>query len=48
MLHSIARKLAVGAVLIALVSPSAAFAAPLGTDPPPGIMHSILVYLGLA
>lgn len=47
MLHSIARKLFAGAVLIALITP-AAVAEPLGTDPPPGAVHSILVYLGLA
>ena len=49
MFKRIARKLIVGAALAAVVSP-AAFAAgdPLGTDPEPGVVHTILVFLGLS
>jgi hypothetical protein len=49
MLKRIARKLVIGATLAAVVSP-AAFAGnkdPLGTDPEPGVIHTILVMLGL-
>jgi hypothetical protein len=46
MLKHVARKLLIGAALIAFVSP-AAFAQ-TGTDPEPGIVHVILAYLGLA
>jgi hypothetical protein len=48
MVKRIARKLVIGATLAAVVSP-AAFAAgdPLGTDPEPGVIHTILVMLGL-
>jgi hypothetical protein len=48
MIKRIARKLVIGATLAAVVSP-VAFAAgdPLGTDPEPGMVHTILVFLGL-
>jgi hypothetical protein len=49
MFKRIARTLVIGATLAAVVSP-AAFAAgdPLGTDPEPGVVHTILVLLGLS
>jgi hypothetical protein len=47
MINRITRKLAVGVTLIALVTP-AAFAKQMGTDPEPGVVHSILAFLGLA
>jgi hypothetical protein len=48
MFKRIARTLIIGATLAAVISP-AAFAAgdPLGTDPEPGVVHAILVLLGL-
>jgi hypothetical protein len=46
MLKHVARKLMIGAALVALATP-AAFAT-TGTDPEPGIVHVILTYLGLA
>jgi hypothetical protein len=46
MFKRIARTLVIGATLAAVVSP-AAFADPLGTDPEPGVMHTILHFLGL-
>jgi hypothetical protein len=46
MFKRIARTLVIGATLAAVVSP-AAFADPLGTDPEPGVVHTILVLLGL-
>jgi hypothetical protein len=48
MFKRIARTLVIGATLAAVVSP-AAFASkdPLGTDPEPGVVHTILVFLGL-
>jgi len=46
MMNRIARKLAVGATLVALITPSA-FAA-TGTDPEPRVVHAILAFLGLA
>ncbi len=45
MFKHLARKLTIGAALLALVTP-AAFAQ-LGTDPEPGVVHTILAYLGL-
>jgi hypothetical protein len=48
MLKQIARKLAIGATLLALAAPAALASTPLGTDPEPGVMHTIMVYLGLA
>jgi hypothetical protein len=48
MLKQIARKLAIGATFLALVTPAALAATPLGTDPEPGAMHAILVFFGLA
>jgi hypothetical protein len=47
MLKQIARKLAIAATAVALVTP-AAHATPTGTDPEPGTIHTILVFLGLA
>lgn len=47
MLNRITLKIAVGAMLLALVTP--AFATPMGTDPEPkSIVHTVLVFLGLA
>jgi hypothetical protein len=46
MFGRIVRTLVIGATLAAVVSP-AAFADPLGTDPEPGAIHTILVFLGL-
>jgi hypothetical protein len=48
MLKQIARKLAIGATFIALVTPAALASTPLGTDPEPRLMHTILVFFGLA
>jgi hypothetical protein len=48
MLKQIARKLAVGATLLALVTPAALASTPLGTDPEPGVVHTILTFFGLA
>jgi hypothetical protein len=48
MLKQIARKLAVSATLLALVTPAALASTPLGTDPEPGFVHTILAFLGLA
>jgi hypothetical protein len=48
MFTRIARTLVIGAALAAMITP-AAFAAgdPLGTDPEPGAIHMLLVFLGL-
>ena len=47
MMKQIARTVAISATLLALVTP--AFArVPTGTDPEPGMVHTILVLLGLA
>ncbi len=46
MLKHLASKLTIGAVLLALVTPAAM--AQTGGEPEPGVMHTILVYLGLA
>jgi hypothetical protein len=40
------QKLAIGAALLALVTPSAF--AQTGSEPEPGVVHVILTYLGLA
>ena len=48
MLKQIARKIAVSATLLALVTPVALASTPLGTDPEPGVVHTILAFLGLA
>jgi hypothetical protein len=48
MLKQIARKLVIGATFIALVTPAALASTPLGTDPEPGVVHTILAFLGLA
>ncbi len=47
MIKQVISKLAIGAALLALVTPSA-FAAQTGTDPEPGLVHVILAYIGLA
>jgi hypothetical protein len=50
MLKQVTRTLAIAATLVALVTP-VAFAGsntPTGTDPEPGVVHTILVFLGLA
>jgi hypothetical protein len=47
MFKRIARTLVIGATLAAVVSPAAFAADPLGTDPEPGVVHTILVFLGL-
>lgn len=46
MMKQVISKLAIGAALLALVTPSAF--AQTGTDPEPGIVHVILTYIGLA
>jgi hypothetical protein len=47
MLKQIVRTAAISATLLALVTP--AFArTPTGTDPEPGIVQTILVFLGMA
>jgi hypothetical protein len=46
MTRQILSKLAIGAALLALVTPSAF--AQTGTDPEPDIVHVILSYVGLA
>ena len=48
MLKQIARKIAVSATLLALVTPVALASTPLGTDPEPGVVHTILAFFGLA
>jgi hypothetical protein len=48
MLKQIARKIAVSATLLALVTPAAFAKIPMGTDPEPGVVHTILAFLGLA
>jgi hypothetical protein len=49
MFKRITRTLVIGATLAAVVSPAAlASGDPLGTDPEPGIVHTILVFLGLS
>ena len=46
MIRQVLTKIAIGATLLALVTP-AAFAQ-TGTDPEPGLVHQILTYFGLA
>ena len=48
MLKQIARTIAISATLVALVTPAAFASIPTGTDPEPGIVHTILALLGLA
>jgi hypothetical protein len=48
MFKRIARTLVIGATLAAVVSPAFAAGDPLGTDPEPGVVHTILVLLGLS
>jgi hypothetical protein len=48
MLKQIARTVAISATLLALVTPSAFASIPTGTDPEPGVVHTILSYFGLA
>jgi hypothetical protein len=48
MLNKLARKLAVGVTLAALITPVAFAASPTGTDPEPrGAVAIILAFLGL-
>ena len=47
MLKQAARKLIIGAALLAMVTP-AALASVTGSDPEPGVVHTILALLGLA
>ena len=48
MMKQIVRTLVIRAALLALVTPAALASTPLGTDPEPGIVHTILAFLGLA
>jgi hypothetical protein len=49
MLKQVSRKLATAAMIVALITPAAfANTTPTGTDPEPGVVHIILVFLGLA
>jgi hypothetical protein len=48
MLKQIARTIAISATLLALVTPAALASTPTGCDPEPGLVHTILVCLGLA
>lgn len=48
MLKQIARTIAISATFLALVTPSAFASIPTGTDPEPGVVHTILAFLGLA
>ena len=48
MLKQIGRKVAIGVTLVALVTPAAFASIPYGTDPEPGVVHTILALLGLA
>jgi hypothetical protein len=50
MTRQVLQKLAIGAALLALVTPSAFAGGQTGTDPEPGggVVHVILTYLGLA
>jgi hypothetical protein len=47
MLKQAARKLIIGAALLAMVTP-AALASSTSTEPEPGVVHTILALLGLA
>jgi hypothetical protein len=46
MLKHLASKLIIGAALLSLVTPAAL--AQTGGDPEPGVIHTILAFLGLA
>jgi hypothetical protein len=48
MLKQIARTIALSATLLALAAPAALASTPTGTDPEPGVVHTILALLGLA
>lgn len=48
MLKQIGRKVAICVTLVALVTPAAFASSPTGTDPEPGVVHTILVLFGLA
>jgi hypothetical protein len=48
MLRQIGRKAAICVTLVALVTPAAFASSPTGTDPEPGVVHTILSFLGLA
>jgi hypothetical protein len=47
MFRHAARKLAVGVTLAALITP-VALASSTSTEPEPGVVHTILVFFGLA
>ena len=47
MLQRIARNLVIGVTLAALMTPGV-FATATGGDPRPGLMHTVLAFLGLA
>ena len=48
MLKQIARTVAISATMLALAAPAAFASIPTGTDPEPGVVHTILAFLGLA
>ena len=49
MLKQVSRTFATAAMILALTAPAAfANTTPTGTDPEPGVVHIILVFLGLA
>lgn len=48
MIKQIGRKVAVCLTLVALVTPVAFASSPTGTDPEPGVVHTILAFFGLA
>jgi hypothetical protein len=48
MLKQIVRTVAISATLLALVTPAAFARTPTGTDPEPGVVHTILAFLGMA
>jgi hypothetical protein len=48
MLKQIVRTVAISATFLALVTPAAFASIPTGTDPEPGVVHTILAFFGLA
>jgi hypothetical protein len=48
MLKQIVRTVAISATLLALVTPAAFASIPTGTDPEPGVAHTMLTFFGLA
>jgi hypothetical protein len=48
MLKQIVRTVAISATLLALVTPAAFASIPTGTDPEPGVAHTILAVSSLA